>query len=192
MSFHIQHGLSEPYRAAAALIYWQAFGGKLGPVLGPQPRAITFLMRVMRLDHCIAALQDDVLLGIVGYNTDKGGFAGGTSADLSAIYGQLGMMWRLPLLAYLSDDPDRFLLEGMAVDPHRRGQGIGAALINGICDLGRANGHDAVYLDVIDSNWRAKSLYLRQGFHVQTSKNIGPLRYVFGFDRVVTMVKPLN
>jgi ribosomal protein S18 acetylase RimI-like enzyme len=191
MTFQLQHGLPDRYRLAAAALYWQAFGGKLGPVLGPKARALTFLTRVMQLDHCLAALQDDVLIGIVGYRSERGSFAGGTMADLQAVYGAVGMAWRWPLLAYLSDDDDRFLLDGISVAENMRGQGVGTALIKGICALGCHRGHRALRLDVIDSNWRAKALYQRQGFSVETSKSIGPLRYIFGFDQVVTMVKPL-
>ena len=38
-------------------LYWQAFGGKLGRVLGPDARALAFLERVIREDHVIVALE---------------------------------------------------------------------------------------------------------------------------------------
>ncbi|EKD59506.1 MAG: MobC protein [uncultured bacterium] len=46
-------------------------------------------------------------------------------------------------------------------------------------------------LDVIDSNWRAKALYLRLGYAVEKTDDIGLLRFAFGFRSATTMVKPL-
>ena len=42
----LQFGLPDRLRADAARLYWQAFGSKLGAVMGPEPRALRFLMRV--------------------------------------------------------------------------------------------------------------------------------------------------
>jgi RimJ/RimL family protein N-acetyltransferase len=48
-----------------------------------------------------------------------------------------------------------------------------------------------VRLDVIDTNRRARALYERLGFAVEKTDDIGLLRFVFGFRRSHTMVKPL-
>lgn len=193
MIYHLQHGLPESQRLAAARLYWQAFGGKLGPVLGPEDRALRFLTRVMRLDHCIAALDDSgALAGIAGYKTTLGSFAGGDVADLRAIYGRVGAAWRLTVLAHLSQDTDNFLLDGISVDRATRSQGIGTDMIMALCGLGRSQGHAAISLDVIGSNFRAIALYRRLGFVEHHRKSIGFLRHIFGFDQVVRMVKPLD
>ena len=192
MTYRLQRGLEDSYRQAAAALYWQAFGGKLGPVLGPEPRAIAYIARVLRLDHCIAAIQDGQVLGIAGFRSDKGSFAGGTAADLRAIYGGFGAVWRMVLLLLLSGDDDHFLLDGLSVDAAARGQGIGAALIAAIADLGRQTGHTSLILDVVASNMRARQLYASQGFTIEKITRIGLLRLIFGFDRVVTMVKDLR
>lgn len=191
MTYHLQHGLNDADRLAAADLYWQAFGGKLGPVLGPEPRALQYIARVMRLDHCVAAIQDGQVLGIAGFRSDKGSFAGGTAADLRAVYGGFGAVWRMIVLLLLSRDDDHFLLDGISVQTAARGQGIGAALIAAIADLARQGGHQALHLDVVNSNTRAQDLYRRLGFTVTNSTSIGPLRLIFGFARVVRMVKPL-
>jgi ribosomal protein S18 acetylase RimI-like enzyme len=193
MTYHLHHGLPESYRLAAARLYWQAFGGKLGPVLGPEPRALRFLTRVMRLDHCVAALDDGGrLCAIAGYRTAKGSFAGGDAVDLRAIYGFAGAAWRYRLLAFLADDSDHFLLEGIAVDHSARSQGIGTEMIAALCDLGRSHGHVAISLDVVSANSRAADLYLRLGFVEQGRESMGLLRHIFGFDQVITMMKRLD
>lgn len=69
-------------------LYWQAFGGKLGRVMGPERLALRFLTRVLRGDHAIVALDaKGVLLGMAGFKTPAGSFAGGEMADVLAIYG---------------------------------------------------------------------------------------------------------
>jgi ribosomal protein S18 acetylase RimI-like enzyme len=190
--FTLQLGLPDHLRADAARLYWQAFGSKLGLVMGPEPRAQRFLTRVMRADQVIIALDaGGRLLGIAGFKTPQGSFASGQADDLRAVYGWLGSSWRKMLLGRLSGDIDnqRFLLDGLCVDRSVRSQGLGSALLTAICDEARARGFPAVRLDVIDSNWRAIALYERLGFTVIARHPIGPLRWVFGFSSALTMVR---
>jgi ribosomal protein S18 acetylase RimI-like enzyme len=191
----LQLGLPEALRPDAARLYWQAFGGKLGLVLGPEPRALRFLERVMRGDHVIVALgADGALLGIAGFKTPRGSFASGRAGDLTAIYGAVGGLWRRVLLGWLSDEVDnrRFLLDGLCVAADARSNGLGSALLNAICTEARARGYGEVRLDVIDSNWRAVALYKRLGFVVTGRQSIGLLRHVFGFASATTMVRSLG
>ena len=184
-------GLPPDQRAAAARLYWQAFGGKLGRVMGPEGRALAFLNRVIREDHVIAALYGDALLGLIGFKTPQGAFAGGEMADLRAVYGLTGSLWRGALLQMLSRevDSERFLVDGICVAAEARGLGIGSALIGAICAEARARGYAEVRLDVIDTNPRARALYERQGFTATRTTGMGPLRHVFGFAEATTMVR---
>lgn len=187
-------GLPDALRPQAARLYWQAFGPKLGRVLGPEPRALAYLARVMRAQQAISAIgPDGRLLGLAGFRTAQGGFASGQAADLSAIYGPLGGLWRSALLTRLSDEPDeaRFLLDGICVAPSARGQGLGSALIETICDEARQRGFAAVRLDVIEANTRAIALYERLGFQVTARHSIGALRLAFRFNAALTMVRDL-
>ncbi|NJM83932.1 MAG: N-acetyltransferase [Tabrizicola sp.] len=122
MDLTIRLGLPEPLRHEAALLYWEAFGEKLGRVLGPRPRALLFLERVIRADQCFAALgPDGGLVGLAGFKTAAGSFAGGSMADMQAVYGRLGAAWRGLVLWALGHeiDNDRFLLDGICVAPGR-------------------------------------------------------------------------
>ncbi len=194
MRVTIRHGLPEHLRPDAAALYWQAFGGKLGRVMRPNQRALRFLQRVIRADHALVALDaEGQLLGLAGFKTPAGSFAGGTTGDLRAIYGWSGLLWRLPLLALLSRevDNDRFLLDGICVAPAARGLGIGSALMTAIEAEAQSRGYAYVRLDVVDSNWRAKALYERLGYLAIKTDHLGLLRHAFGFDAAVTMVKPV-
>lgn len=194
MTVTLHIGLPPHLRAEAVDLYWQAFGGKLGRVMGPERLALRFLTRVLRADHAIVALDaKGALLGMAGFKTPAGSFAGGEMADVLAIYGKLGAAWRLPLLWMLGHevDNDRFLLDGICVARGARGQGIGSALMRAIETEAVARGYEQVRLDVIDSNWRARALYLRLGYTVEKTGDIGLLRFAFGFRSATTMVKPL-
>lgn len=190
----LQLGLPDHLRPDAARLYWQAFGSKLGKVMGPEPRALRFLVRVIRADQVITALgPQGQLLGIAGFKTPRAGFASGQADDLDAIYGPIGALWRKTVLGWLSDDVDndRFLLDGLCVDEPARGQGLGSALLNAICAEARLRGYPAVRLDVIDRNTRAIALYERLGFRVTGRQDIGLLRHVFSFSAALTMVRDL-
>ncbi|MEN9409914.1 MAG: hypothetical protein RL216_1888 [Pseudomonadota bacterium] len=190
----IHSGLPEHLRPEAALLYWQAFGGKLGRVLGPEPRALRYLARVLRAENCLTAYDaQGRLIGLAGFRTSEGTFAGGTRADLFAIYGPVGGRWRAALLRLLNNDveSDRFLLDGLCVSPAARGQGVGTALLEAIAAEGRARGFATLRLDVVDNNTRARALYERMGFTIARTAGIGPLRHVFGFTAAHTMIRPL-
>ncbi|MGP3697839.1 GNAT family N-acetyltransferase [Rhodobacter sp. NSM] len=192
MKVALLHGLPASQRQLAAELYWQAFGGKLGGVMGPEPRALAFLQRVMRSDHVIAALDGEGrLIGLAGFKTPTGGFAGGTFADMRAVYGTWGGTWRTLILRALQGDVDneRFLLDGICVAREMRSQGIGSALLAEICAEATRRGYPAVRLDVIDTNWRARALYERTGFVAVRSHGIGPLRHIFGFNAAITMIR---
>ena len=191
---HIRFGLPEDHRAEAAVLYWQAFGSKLGRVLGPEPMALRFLQRVMRADHCLTAMDDDGhLLGLAGFKTPVASFAGGSLADLRAVYGLVGGFWRGLLLQLLGREVDnqRFLLDGLCVSDQARGQGVGTALLEAVVAEARQRGYRAVRLDVVDTNPRARALYERRGFVLDRTAGIGPLRLVFGFRAAHTMVRPI-
>ena len=188
----IQLGLPNPLRTEAARLYWQAFGGKLGVLLGPEPRAIAYLARVIRPNNVIVALDDKgQLLGLAGFKTPQGGFASGNGRDLQEAYGIVGGFWRARLLGLLSNEVDNanFLLDGICVAAGMRGMGLGGALMEAICAEALRRGYAAVRLEVIDSNWRAQALYRRLGFAVTQRHSIGVLRHVFGFKAAVTMIR---
>lgn len=194
MTIALLRGIPQASRAEAARLYWQAFGGKLGRVLGPETRALPFVQAVMRADQAFVAMgQDGRLLGMAGFRSDEGSFAGGSVEEVQAHYGRLGAAWRLPLLWALGRETqnDDFALDGICVAEDARGLGIGSALIGAICDEARARGHSAVRLEVVDSNPRARALYERLGFVVTQETPIGALRVVFGFRAALTMIKPV-
>lgn len=187
-------GLPEALRADAARLYWQAFGSKLGRVLGPEGRALRFLVAVIRADHAVVAMSPSgTLLGLAGFRSPDGAFAGGGLRDLAAVYGRAGGLWRWAAMAALSREVDnaRFLFDGICVVPEARGQGIGSRLIAAMAGVAAARGYREMRLDVVDTNIRARALYERLGFRPVGVHRQGVLRLLFGFDAAVTMVCPV-
>lgn len=194
MSYAIRHGFDSARRAEAAALYWQAFGGKLGRVMGPEARALAYVAQVMRPDHALAAVAaDGTVLGVAGFRSPYGSFVGGGAADLRDAYGGLGGTWRAGLLALLARDTDndRFLVDGLCVRADRRGQGIGRALLDALCAEGRARGYAQVRLDVVGENIRARALYERAGFAAAGLLHSRVTGVLFGFQTVTMMVRPL-
>ena len=186
-------GLPDTLRADAARLYWQAFGTKLGRVLGPEDRALAFLERSISARHVIVALSDEGgLLGMIGFRSSDGGFAEASMADLRAVYGRFGALWRAAAMRAISHevDNDRFLIDGICVAAAAQSQGVGTALIEALAQEARTLAYAELRLEVIDTNIRARALYERLGFRAVCSESLGPLRHLFGFQSTITMVRP--
>lgn len=185
-------GIPHKNRAEAAALYWEAFGEKLGFVLGPKYRALIFITSVLRSDHGICAHDDHGrLLGVAGFKTSQGALVGGGFTDLRRVYGWVGATIRIMLLAALERDTEneRFLMDGLYVAPEARGQGVGTALLDAIAAEARRRGYKQVRLDVIDTNPRAKALYLHEGFTELKTQRMGIMRHIFGFNAATAMVR---
>lgn len=190
----ITHGFSHADRLAVAALYWEAFGGKLGLALGPQPRALTFVARAASPRHALCAWDEDgALIGLAGFRDDSGSLVGGDLADMAAIYGWPGALWRQGLLGCLAHDLEgsRFHLDGLAVTALARGRGVGTRLVHAVADEARRQGHREVRLDVVDENPRARALYERMGFQAVGRRSTGPLRLAFRFRAATTMALAL-
>jgi ribosomal protein S18 acetylase RimI-like enzyme len=195
LDVHIRHGLPQDLIPQAARLYWQAFQGQLGLVLGPEPLALAFLRRAIRPEFCLAAQGvDGRLLALAGIGGPEGGFAGGRREDLTGVYGNWGAFWRGGLLAALPRDenPARFLIDGLIVHPECQGLGIGSRLIAEAEILARTRGHAQIQIDVAAENLRARELYQRRGYRQASAKSTGPLRLVFGITATLAMVKDLT
>ncbi|WP_368185000.1 GNAT family N-acetyltransferase [Aestuariibius sp. HNIBRBA575] len=190
----ITQGFNEVDRQRVAHLYWDAFGEKLGRVMGPDTKGIAFIERVARPDHAICAYDGDDLLGVAGFKTADGAFVDGGIADMAAIYGWIGCLWRIALLAALERDVDnkRFLMDGIFVSAEARGRGVGSTLLDALGAEALRRGYNEMRLDVIDKNTRARALYERKGFRAVHTSGTGPLRHVFRFKQATMMVRNLS
>jgi len=190
----ISVGIPHQHREEAAALYWEAFGDKLGFVLGPKYRAIRFISAVLRADHGVCAHDDSGrLVGVAGFKTVQGALVGASFHDLRRVYGWTGAAIRVALLAALETDTEneRFLMDGLFVAEEARGQGVGTALIDAITAEAKRRGYRQIRLDVVDTNKRAKALYLRRGFYELRTQSIGVMRHVFKFRTATSMVRDI-
>lgn len=191
MAFEISSGFDAHERPIIAALYWQAFGFKLGRVLGPDARAQEFLRAAIDPAFALVARRSGgQILGIAGFKTAEGALVGGDFKDLQAVYGTWGAFWRGLTLSVVEREvaPDVLLMDGICVHENARGLGVGTALLEAVKSKALAMGKPAVRLDVIDSNPRAKALYLREGFIPQGVERTGPFRHVFQFKSATQML----
>lgn len=190
----LQRGFAPEDREEVARLYWDAFGDKLGAVLGPRQRALDFLGRMLRPDHALCAYSDEVLLGVAGFHTTRGSLAGGSPRDLAAYYGPAGGLWRAACFAALERkvDPRQLVVDGLFVTEAARGRGVGSALIEALAREALSRGYMELRLEVIDTNGRARALYERRGFTAVRVRKLRALRPVFGFSSSTIMVRRLN
>jgi len=189
-AFTIVPGFPETERPVAVRLFWQAFSGKLGKVMGPEDKALRFLERVINPDFALSALSPDGrLLGLAGFKTEKGALVGGSLSDMTAVYGTFGGTCRGLLLDVLEreTEPDCLLMDGIFVAEEARGQGIGGALLEAVCAEARSRNLGRVRLDVINTNPRARALYERAGFTAVSEEKTGFLEILFGFASATRM-----
>ena len=128
-------GFDRAERGHAARLFWQAFGSKLGPVLAPEDKALSFLSAVLHPDFAISARdREGRLLGLAGVKTAQGGLVGGGWRDLARVYGWPGALWRGGALSLLERQvrPDTLLMDGIFVAEDARGRGVGSALLGAV------------------------------------------------------------
>ena len=190
----MHHSLPIGLENDAAALYWEAFGGKLGKLLGPADRGREFFAATINHDAIIAATDDTgKLLGIAAHQGTGDGFSKAGTAALFRHYG-IGAIWRLIPLAMLERKaPDDTLqMDGICVSADARGQGIGSTLFRALFDHARTNGFSKITLDVINTNPRARALYERLGFQATKEEATGPLAPLLGFDSATKMVLSLT
>ncbi len=190
MTLEIRHGLPPEQERDAAILYWEAFERKLGALLGPAPRAISFFAETLNHDAVFAAIDGDTLLGIAAVKTGNHGFSTARFSDLLRHYGPTALFRLIPLAMIERRAPDGILqMDGICVSEKARGRGIGRALFAALFDYAKREGYRGVTLDVIDENPRAKALYEKLGFVAIGVEQTSLLRPLLKFRSATKMIK---
>ncbi len=189
----IRLGLSDGQQAAATALYCSAFEVKLTPFLGPPERAARFLLTGLVDDRMFTALRAGQVVGLAGF---KQGGRGAFEPGFRRFFQEYGITAPLRLAGLLllerAERPGELLLDGIAVDPEARGQGIGTRLLQAIEEHARALGETSIRLDVIDTNPGARRLYERMGFKAVKTSSTGLLAPFFPFKSSTLMRKALT
>ncbi|GAA4975530.1 GNAT family N-acetyltransferase [Actinoplanes utahensis] len=178
-------------RQTAARLYALAFDAKLRAALGAGDERLRFLADHLRPDRMLCATVDGRVRGVAGLHLDGGTAFDVTLPGLFRAYG-VSAGWRFLVLLGLHREPrpDELLLDGIAVDPAARGQGLGTLLLREAEILAAERGLRRVRLSVVDTNPRARALYERVGFVTVHSERVDTLGRLYGgFTEVTDMVK---
>lgn len=188
MAVRIEQALPESARAAAAELYWEAFGRLLRPALGQSAQGVAVLTDGLDPSRAIAAMDGDELVGLVGLHYDGRAFTRLRARSLLRHLGIAGVPRLVPLLL-LAGRPaaSELRIDGIAVRGDRRGAGIGARLLQEAAARARSEGIEVIRLEVVDTNPRARSLYEREGYVAVRTEHTPYLRRAMGFGSVTTM-----
>jgi len=187
-------GFRPAQRREVACLFWEAFSDKLGRLLRPEARALSFIERALQPRFAICALDArGRVLGVAGIKTEAGGLLAAGYHDFAAVYGHAGALWRAPLLDLTERrlESGQLLMDGIFVASAARGKGIGGRLLAEVVAEAARRGCTEIRLDVIDRNARARVLYERMGFVAVREERMGLLRHVFGFERATTMAREI-
>ncbi len=188
--------LPEELRDSAIQLYFNSLKEKLEPILGSDGRAQEVLASSITTDNCLIAVCDEKLVGIMGVQTNKGGFINPSLKAMTRIYGTLGGILRMVGLATLhhSTNVDEFHVDGVAVAHEMRGKGIGSCLFDLLEQTAAKKNIRTISLEVIDTNPRAKALYEQLGFIKMKTRSIKPLNLFikFPFRAATLMVKTIG
>jgi ribosomal protein S18 acetylase RimI-like enzyme len=184
--------LPEAAREAAAELYWDAFGRLLRPALGRSPNAVAVLADGIDPRRAIAAMDGDQLVGVIGLHYAGHAFTHLTARSLVRHLGLRGVPRLVPLLLFNGrPDAGELRLDGIAVRPERRGQGIGSQLLQEAARRAALLSIDVIRLEVVDTNPRARALYEREGYVAVRTESTPYLRRMMGFSAVTTMERRL-
>lgn len=191
LQVEIHSGLPEAYRRQAAEILYDAFQRKFASVISKADQAIAILEESMAASMALVAISDDRLVALAGVGHGGQGFL---NWKRSAFLRQLGWLRGLPGYMLASTfihpaDNGQLMLECIAVSDSVRGQGVGTQLLDAVFALTQAEHLDAVQLDVIDTNPRARELYERLGFVATHTRHYPYFRRLLGLTAVTTMIK---
>ncbi len=188
--------LPDEFKASAIQLYFNSLKEKLGPVLGDDSRAQEVLESNLATKQCLVAICDQNLVGVLGIQTDKGGFINPTLNKMVKVYGKVGGIFRLIGLALLHHKTasDELYVDGVAVADEMRGKGIGSQLFELLERIASKKGIRTISVEVIDSNPRAKALYERLGFVLIKQRTVWPcnLFFNFPFRSAALMVKMMD
>lgn len=195
----IERGLPHELRDQAVDIFEEAFGSKMrSAVRDPEARR-EFMRRTYVAEHTLIARRGPELLGMAGLGSKGGEYEGGLMGrswdlrpytDLLGWFGAIWAVWGMRLSDH-RPKADEIYVDGIAVSPGARSQGVGTRLLDEAVAIAREQGKRFVRLDVVDTNPRAQALYARLGFTVTKVRSFGYSERQLGFGGMTSMELPV-
>ena len=165
---NIELGFKEKDRSQAAALYANAFKRKFAHLIGSEEDVIALLVKGLDPERCFCYYKDDKLVGLAGFHKGKEGLVNITLSDFVSRFGLVKGLTKGFMSAIIFHrnpvSKNEILMDGIAVDEDHRGQGIGSQLFDALFEWTKSHDFEALHLDVIDENPKAKALYERLGF----------------------------
>lgn len=140
-------------------------------------------------------MGEQQLVGLAGFYAEGTSFTGDiTAARIRRQLSWLGMVRALAIFALYERKTvgSELPMDGIAVDPHLRGQGIGTGLLRTLVAYAKEQKYETIRLDVINTNPGARRLYEREGFVATKTSEFPYLRLLLGFSVATTMIKAVS
>ena len=172
----ILHGLPAHLHTAAAALYWRHFGAQLLPLPARHRRGMALVRAVLRPDHALVALSPQgKLVGIAGLRDAQGGFLATDPQGFRHVWGNArGRLWHLSTGLYRAGpQTEDMVIDGIAIRPDWRRQGIARALVAAAAAHARACGHAALRAEVAADNREALAAWRAMGFQRQSRQRLG-------------------
>lgn len=186
--------LTEEQLMQAADVYVNSYYNELSSMSKDKSMLKKIIKASLNKDQFYAATIDGQVVGIMAYSTsitrsqhfDKG-FLRSILGKVqgSVVHYFLAKQFHLPAPILR----DECFLEAVATDPKYRGRGIATALL---LHLIHQLPYQVFKLEVVDTNYAARSIYEKQGFHTYKAVKQRLFRKKLGFNEKLYMVKTVE
>lgn len=194
MNLIIEQGWAPQFTPKIARLYNEAFGQKFSAVISNAQQRVSLFEKSFTPHFSFIARIDDNIVGLAGFQTAQGSLTSGITGKL--LFKELGFFKGLKACLLFSifereAQEKELVMDGIVVDTGFRSLGIGSKLLDIIVEYAKNNDYQNVRLDVIDTNQRAKKLYLQKGFIEGNTKHFPYLKSLLGFSAATTMHFPI-
>jgi len=155
-----------------------------------------FLTSCAMFENGIYGSLEGTVVGYIALDKKGSAFFKYELKKLMRIFGKWGGMWRFALYkiadcfeTHLNDNEAK--VEMIAVNKSVRGQGIGEQLLLAAFEQLKKENISKIYLEVVDTNLKAKKLYERLGFSTLKVNTLGKITKDAGFSKVYLMCKEI-
>jgi len=196
MAISIQRGFTDDLRVPTARLFWEGFGDKLGFVMGEASQAIGVIAESFVPENIYIARDEERVVGVIVLRDSAE--RDGLEINPSLAHKHYGFLsgtlrfWVMGLVFSTVPNEGELWVDSIAVASTARGQGIGSQLLGAAFQFAEENNYQAVGLEVVNNNPRARALYERIGFEATAEKSVGFFSRWVGFDSYLRMVKPLK
>jgi len=191
----ILHGLPPEMKRDLAEIYYEAFGEKLSIFIKPKHKALFLLEEALNTNWGFYALENNELLGFLGYEIKGNYYSDFNFYKLKKIFG-LGRAAYITLAFRLASNINlkerQILVDSLAVKKHMRQRGIGTMLLNQFFRFAKRQGFHEAIIEVVNTNTKALRLYKKLGFKPIKKRKYHIFTRRLGFSASITMLKDLR